>query len=178
MFRLTRFFLLTGAVAAVIIVTMVAVLFWRGGISQLTKLAEAHNIALAQSFANTMWPSFSSYVASASVLDGEQIQNRPESRILRKVVNEALVGLPGLHVKIYDLKGYTIYSSEPGQINENIGDNRRCLPNDSCISFHLLQFRNREIAVQLRHAEQLCVNSILRYEWVVVAVVVKFKTAL
>jgi signal transduction histidine kinase/DNA-binding response OmpR family regulator len=124
MFRLTRFFLLTGAVVAVIIVTMVAVLFWRGEISQLTKLAEAHNIALAQSFANTMWPSFSSYVASASVLDGEQLQNRPESQILRKVVNEALVGLPGLDVKIYDLKGYTIYSSEPGQIDENIGDNR------------------------------------------------------
>jgi two-component system sensor histidine kinase/response regulator len=127
MIRLTRFFLLTSTLAAAIIVTLVAVLFWRGEIRQLTKLAEAHNVAVAQSFANTLWPRFSSYVASASTLDGEQLKNRPESRILRKVVTEALVGLPGLDVKIYDLKGFTIYASEPTQIGENIGDNREYL---------------------------------------------------
>jgi two-component system sensor histidine kinase/response regulator len=127
MFKLTRFFLLTGALAAAIFVTVVAVLFWRGEIRQLTKLAEARNVAIAQSFANTIWPVVSSYVASASTLDGEQLQNRSESRNLRRIVNEAVVGYPDLAVKIYDPMGYIFYSSDLGQIGGDIGDNREYL---------------------------------------------------
>ncbi|MFQ6024709.1 MAG: PAS domain S-box protein, partial [Acidiferrobacterales bacterium] len=84
---------------------------------------ERQNVALAQSFANTLWPRFSSYVASASDLETNQLQTHPKMREIRNAVRKASANLPVLKVKIYDLKGLTVYSSEPTEIGENKSNN-------------------------------------------------------
>ncbi len=76
MFRLVRFFFLTSAVAAVAI-TLAIVLYRQNEVARLIEFAERQNVALAQSFANTIWPRFSSYVKSAPGLDKDDLPGAP-----------------------------------------------------------------------------------------------------
>ena len=122
MFRLVRFFFLTSAAAAAIIIA-VAVYYRQNEVAQLIEFAERQNVALAQSFANTIWPRFSSYVMSAPGLDKDDLPGRSETRAIEAAVKEVSAGLPILKVKIYSLEGLTVYSSEAAEIGENKSNN-------------------------------------------------------
>lgn len=122
MFKLVRFFLFTSAIA-IVAIAIVVVLHRQSEVGRLINFAESQNVALAQSFANTLWPRFSSYVASASGLDENQLQTHPKTRAIREAVRAASAGLPVLKVKIYDLQGVTVFSSESAEIGENKSNN-------------------------------------------------------
>jgi signal transduction histidine kinase len=117
MFRLLRFFLATSVIAAIVI-AIAFFLYHRNEVERLIELAERQNVELAQSFANTIWPRFSSYVMSApaSEKDGEVVLQR--RRAIAEAVRAVSADLPVLKVKIYNLEGLTVYSSEPAEIGE------------------------------------------------------------
>ena len=76
MFRLVRFFLLTSAVAAAAI-SFVVVVDQQNEVARLIAFAERQNVDLAQSFANTIWPRFSSYVKSITGRVSRSIRRNP-----------------------------------------------------------------------------------------------------
>ncbi len=115
MFRLVRFFLLTSVIAMAVIAGAV-VLYRQNEVERLIVFAEGHNVVLARSFANTIWPRFSSYIRSTPGLNGDSLQTRPETREIHEVLKTLTTGLPVLKVKIYNLDGLTVYSSEFGEI--------------------------------------------------------------
>jgi len=78
---------------------------------------------LARSFANVLWPRFSHYVGSVSRMDGDVLRARPESRDLDAALKALTTGLPVLKVKIYDLDGLTVYSSQPSQMGADKSNN-------------------------------------------------------
>jgi PAS domain S-box-containing protein len=122
MFKLVRFFLLTSALVVVAII-VVLVVHRQSEVRRLIEFAENQNVALAQSLANTIWPLFSSYVTTASTMENEELRRRPETAQIRAVVKDVSLGLPILKIKIYDLSGLTVYSSEPDEIGENKSNN-------------------------------------------------------
>jgi len=122
MFKLVRFFLLTSALVVVAII-VVLVVHRQSEVHRLIEFAENQNVALAQSLANTIWPLFSSYVTTASTMENEELRRRPETAQIRAVVKDVSLGLPILKIKIYDLSGLTVYSSEPDEIGENKSNN-------------------------------------------------------
>ena len=122
MFRLVRFFLVTSAIAAAAISVSV-VLYRQGEVDRLIEFAESQNVALARSFANTILPRFSSFLTSASGLGEDALRARPEIREIEEAVKAASTGLPVLKVKIYDLEGLTVYSSDPAEIGKDEGEN-------------------------------------------------------
>ena len=116
MFKLFRYYSLASAIA-IVAVTAVLVAFYRqNAVNELITTAENQNVSLARSFANTLWPRFSSYVVSVSGEDGEALRAHPETQEIHEALAVATDGLPVLKVKIYDLNGLTVYSSEPSQI--------------------------------------------------------------
>ena len=115
MFKLVRFFLLTSVIAMAVIAGAV-VLYRQNEVKRLIVFAEGHNVVLARSFANTIWPRFSSYIRSTPGLNGDSLQTRPETREIHEVLKTLTTGLPVLKVKIYNLDGLTVYSSEFGEI--------------------------------------------------------------
>ncbi|MFQ6017423.1 MAG: sensor histidine kinase [Kiloniellaceae bacterium] len=121
-FRLIRFFFLTSAVAATAI-TVAFVLYRQNEIDRLVEFAENQNVALARSFANTIWPRFSSFVASAAGSDRDALRARPEIRDIQEAMKKVASGLPVLKVKIYNLEGLTVYSSEPSEIGQDKRNN-------------------------------------------------------
>lgn len=122
MFRLVRFFIITSAVAAAAII-LVVVVDRQNEVARLIEFAESQNVALARSFANTIWPRFSSYVISASELDEDELRAHSQLQAIREAVETVSAGLPVLKVKIYSLEGLTVYSPEPAEIGENKTNN-------------------------------------------------------
>jgi PAS domain S-box-containing protein len=115
MFRLVRFFLLTSAIVLAVIAGAV-VLYRQNEVERLIDFAESQNVTLARSFANTIWPRFASYVRSSPGLNGDSLQARPETREFHEALKTLTTGLPVLKVKIYNLDGLTVYSSELSEI--------------------------------------------------------------
>ncbi len=118
MFDLTRFFLLTSAVA-VLAVSALVVLHRQSEVERLIEFTESRNVELALAMANTIWPRFSSYVSEATKRDTEALREGPDNRALGTEMRRISAGLPVVKVKIYNLDGLTVYSSEPAEIGEN-----------------------------------------------------------
>ncbi len=124
MFRLIRYYSLASAVAILAATVVLVVLYRQNAVNELIETAEIENVALARSFANIIWPKFSPYIASVSGQDGDALRARPETRQIHAALVSITAGLPVLKVKIYDLDGLTVYSSEPSQIGAYKSDNQ------------------------------------------------------
>ena len=86
---------------------------------QIVQLGETSNIALAQGFGQTIWPRFGDYVKTVQEKDGDALRARPETAQLRELTANLAKDKPVLKLKIYNLDGLTVYSSEESQIGEN-----------------------------------------------------------
>ena len=123
-FNLLRYF---SAASAVIVVVMALGLggAYRGqAVSELVAAAEVQNVGLAQSFSNTIWPRFSSHVTAISDADGGALRAHPQTRRIHEAVQILTAGTPVLKVKIYDVDGLTVYSSDAGQIGDDASEHR------------------------------------------------------
>ena len=123
MFNLLRYFSLASAVALAVVTVVLVQLYRHDAVNELVESAESQNVTLARSFANVLWPRFSHYVGSVSGMDGDALRARPETRELDTVLKTLTTGLPVLKVKIYDLDGLTVYSSQPSQMGTDKSNN-------------------------------------------------------
>ena len=123
MFKLLRYFSLTSAIAILAVTIVLVNLYRQNAVNQIVVMAESQNMALARSFANTIWPRFYAYVTGLSELDGDALRARPETRQIHETLKALSAGLPVLKVKIYNLDGLTVFSSQASQIGDDKSDN-------------------------------------------------------
>ncbi|HEY9547933.1 MAG TPA: ATP-binding protein [Kiloniellaceae bacterium] len=89
----------------------------------LTAMAERSNVSLAQMFSNVVWDAHAGFLTTAHFLSPEAIRRHPETQAIRESLQMRLRDLSILKIKIYDLNGLTVYSSDPGQIGEDKSGN-------------------------------------------------------
>ena len=123
MFNLLRYFSLASAAVILVIALAMQATYRQTAVEDLIAMAERNNSALAQSFANTIWSRYSSYVTSVKLKEGDALRSRPETREIHDALKTLTTGLPVLKVKIYNLDGLTVYSSQPNQMGENKSKN-------------------------------------------------------
>ena len=123
-FNLLRYFSATSAVAVVVIALGLGAVYREQAVSELVATAEGQNVALAQTFSNTIWPRFSSHVTASSDADRGALRAHPQTRRIHEAVQTLTAGTPVLKVKIYDVDGLTVYSSDAGQIGDYASENR------------------------------------------------------
>src|SRR5690606_6129320 len=123
MFRLVRYFSITSLVAFLIVTVVLALCYRQTAVDDLLVLRESNNVALTQSFANSLWPQFSRFVTTAYTLSPEELPRHPEVVRMREAVLAQMAGLSVVKVKVYDLDGLTVFSSEARQIGESKRDN-------------------------------------------------------
>jgi hypothetical protein len=119
MFKLLRYFSLTSAAAILSVTVVLVVLYRHNAVNDLVEIAERQNVELARALSNTIWPRFSAYVTGVSGLDGDALRARPETRQIHEALKTLSAGLPVLKVKIYNLDGLTVFSSQASQIGED-----------------------------------------------------------
>jgi signal transduction histidine kinase len=96
----------------------------RVAVESLALLGESRNEALAQALANAMWPRFNSYVVETERMDPAKLAKRAETRVIDSRVRALTHNLPILKVKVYNLSGITVYSSQTSQIGEDKRENQ------------------------------------------------------
>jgi len=142
MFRLLRYFSVTSAIALVITASVVIYVYQQTVVSEIIERTEIENIALAQTFKNTIWPRFSSYLTSISNVDGETLRSSSITKEIHAAFKVLTVELPVLKVKIYNLDGLTIYSSQASQMGEDKSKNPGFISARNGVSASKLTFRN------------------------------------
>ena len=147
-FQLTRHFSMA-ALVGVLVVLAVLVFFYRHfALVALEEHETRDNINITQLFASTLWPSHAQYVKSASTLPVTELRTRPEVARLREDVLRQMKGLLVVKVKIYNLDGLTVFSTDVQQIGEDKSANSGFLAAKSGTAVSEITFRNRFDAVE------------------------------
>ncbi|MBI2276375.1 MAG: sensor histidine kinase [Dechloromonas sp.] len=123
-FRLVRHFTLT-SLAFIIAAGAALGLYYREiALSRMLQQQESNNVNLSRVFANTLWQRHFSGLLKDSVL-----RTSPELKLLSQIpeihreVLALMRGSTTYKIKVYDLRGRTIYSSELAQIGEDKRNN-------------------------------------------------------
>ncbi|HEV3009202.1 MAG TPA: diguanylate cyclase, partial [Burkholderiales bacterium] len=111
------------ALAVLVAVVVSLSLLYRGLLFDSMVQSETHaSVALTKTFANAIWPSHAAFVARAGSLDRATLAGRPEVAALDRDLRRLSDGLSVVKVKIYDLNGLTVYSTDPRQIGDSASD--------------------------------------------------------
>jgi diguanylate cyclase (GGDEF)-like protein len=98
--------------------------FYRGiAVHSLVAMGESNNRALTVVLANAMWPHLDPYLATANGLATDQLRTHPGRLTLSAALSAHVKGLSVAKVKVYDLAGRTVFSSEARQIGEDKSTN-------------------------------------------------------
>jgi signal transduction histidine kinase len=105
---------------AMAIATLVLSLFYRRlAVSDLAETAERGNVALTQAFLNTLLPQLKDFLATAQLLGDEELRGHPETARLHDAVVSQMRGVSVVKLKLYDLTGRTVFSTDVKQIGED-----------------------------------------------------------
>ncbi|MEN3292719.1 MAG: hypothetical protein V7642_1972 [Burkholderiales bacterium] len=123
MFRLLRYFSIASLITLVLAAAGLGAIYRQIATRDLLELGERNNVALTQTFANSLWPQFRGFAASAAKIDAGNLQHHPEIDRLYRAVVEQMRDTHVVKVKLYDLKGCTLFSTERTQIGRDAGGN-------------------------------------------------------
>ena len=123
MFKLLRYFSIASSIAFIAVAILFIGLYRQVVFGELVESAENKNIALTQAFSNSLWPQFAPFVNSAPDLTIDELRTHPEITNLHQAVLGQMRGLSVIKVKVYDLDGMTVFSTEASQIGEDKSNN-------------------------------------------------------
>jgi len=112
------------ALAVPIAVVVALTYLYRGLVFDSMVEGETHaNVALTRTFANAIWPAHAAFVRRAGALERPTLASRAEIGVLDGDLRRLASGLDIVKVKIYDLHGLTVYSTDPRQIGQSAAAN-------------------------------------------------------
>lgn len=142
MFPLLRYFSIISAMVIIGIAVTFGFVLRNYMVDEIVNTAERQNVALAQMLKNSIWPQFSGYLLSTEDTDGDRLRARPETREINAAVRKLAGGLPIHKVKIYNLDGITLYSSEASQIGADYSGKPGFLSARGGVNTSRLSFRD------------------------------------
>lgn len=123
MFRLRRYFSVTSLIGVTIVVVGLLLFYREIAFRTLVDHETRNNVALGQVFANTLWPKYSYFVTGATGIPRQELRGWGEIKNLRDDVLREVKGLSVVKVKIYDVNGLTVFSTDENQIGEDKSKN-------------------------------------------------------
>jgi diguanylate cyclase (GGDEF)-like protein len=121
-FRLVRYFALASLIGLLLVLAPLVAIYRHFAIEALQDHATLANTATTQAFASSVWPQYAAYVQGASRMSKQQQADNPQLATLRRDVLQQLKGLSVPMVRIYDLHGLTVFSTDEKQIGEEKGN--------------------------------------------------------
>lgn len=118
-FRLVRHFGLTSLVGVLMVLAILVYFYRLFALDALEQHETRDNVSITRIFASTIWPRYSRFLAHASHLSREELQQHPEIAQVRADVARQMQGLTVVKVKIYDLGGRTVFSTDVHQIGDD-----------------------------------------------------------
>ena len=122
MFNLTRYYSIVSFFCIIIAAGCLGMFNHYQSIQSLKEISEDHNVALAQLFENSLWDHFSPLLMEDSASQLIDPASRDITDLHQDVV-ALMKGTSVVKVKVYNLKGVTVFSTETKQIGEDKHDN-------------------------------------------------------
>jgi signal transduction histidine kinase len=141
-FALLRNFSIISLSTFAVATTLLAAFYRQKAIHELIVTTEENNIAITQIFSNTLWPQYSSFLSDTQSLTDDELREHPTIRQLDEDTRLQIEGLPVVKVKVFDLTGRTVFSTDSTQIGDNKSD-----------SSGFLKARSGQVISQLDHRE-------------------------
>jgi PAS domain S-box-containing protein len=123
MFRLVRFFAVMSFIVLVAAMVVLGFFYRQSSINDLIALGENKNVDLTRAFVNSLWSQFEPFVAAASGLKGDELRSRSDINELRQATLKQMRGLSVVKIKVYNLDGLTVFSTDIKQIGEDKSGN-------------------------------------------------------
>lgn len=118
-FPLVRYFSIASVSVLAITTAVLGTTYRHQATRNLLTQGEQNNITLTQTFANSIWSDYASFLSSTQQLSDEELKNHPRIARLRVEAAKHMAGSTVLKIKIYDLQGRTVFSTETAQIGED-----------------------------------------------------------
>ncbi len=122
-FELTRFFSVTSLIGILVVTASLIWVYRELAVRHLIDHETRANVALTRAFANTVWSNYRDYVAASAGRSREQLVADPMVGRLRAEVLSKMNGLQVAKIKIYNLQGITVFSTDEKQIGEDKSSN-------------------------------------------------------
>lgn len=87
-------------------------------VAELLSLSEQKNVALATTFKNSLWPDFADFVNKSRSWSAAELKLAPEIPELRQHATALMRDTDVAKIKIYNLDGVTVFSTDVKQIGE------------------------------------------------------------
>lgn len=121
MFRLSRHYSVASLVGTAAIVVALSLFLRHLAEQTLLSHQTRANEDLTRSYANSIWHEFDNFVVTSEAWTADELRQRPELEVLQRVTRAQMKDMSVAKVKVYNLRGITVFSTEPGQI----GDDKR-----------------------------------------------------
>lgn len=116
-FGVAGFLIVTAALCASVYAS------WRITVERIVASTEEANVALTRAFVNEEWARLHALLPPSSLRDRAQLQARPQNAAIAHIVRRFSAGTDLLKLKIYDMSGLTVYSSDARQIGDDQSGN-------------------------------------------------------
>jgi diguanylate cyclase (GGDEF)-like protein len=126
-FRLTRHFSLT-SLAGVLVVMACLLLFYREHTTnRLAQQVGQANADVTRLLANMLWPQYGGLVVGPAGRERAELLADPRQARLMAEMRAAMRGLNLVKLKIYDIDGLTVFSTDPAQVGDRSHDSPQLL---------------------------------------------------
>lgn len=122
-FKLKRYFALVSAVGLCVVVVVLSLFYRHIAVTNMIEHENRADADLARAFANALWPEFAQFVRYASHIPNQELGQRDEITRLNQAVSQLIKGLNVVKVKIYNLDGLTVFSTDFSQIGDDKSSN-------------------------------------------------------
>jgi len=131
------------SLSAFVLATVILSAFYRQqALHDLKVLQEENNVALTKLFSKTLWKKYGVFLTSTQTLNDQQLAEDIRISRLREDIIAQIEGLSVTKIKIFDLQGRTVFSTDLSQIGE-----------DKSQSSGFLSAKSGQVITQLEHRD-------------------------
>lgn len=113
-----RYFSVSCLMLTVIAAVGLCILFRYVAVDKLMAYGKQSSIMLSKTLSNTVWPQFERFLPAASTMDHDTLRSHSETARINDLILAQVADLPVLKVKLLDLNGRTVFSTDPRQLAE------------------------------------------------------------
>ena len=117
--KLLRYFAFTSLAFFLIAVVVLNYAYRQSAISDLITIVERENTALAKSLANSLRSTLKPFIYKSPKLSKEELLAQSAIEILQDEIKYQTQGLSLVKIKVYNLEGTTVFSTDPQQIGQD-----------------------------------------------------------
>jgi signal transduction histidine kinase len=119
MFKLLRYFSIASLFAFLIVTVLLGFFYRSTAVEGLVAQEESKNVAVTKAFVNSLRPQLIAYLTLTPGLNADELRAHPALETLRRSVALEVAELPVAKIKIYNIDGITVFSTELRQIGED-----------------------------------------------------------